>query len=232
MYTQSITFDFEGSNSVGAYYTPSVKMCLPTWTPPYTSCKWAEWSKCAKKVWGACVAGWTGKDSCTWVEGVSGWCCCWTDPSFELIPPISCSYSMKVPTNFEVEVGYVVGDTLSPLGVPFACEEYTIYSFKIDANINGVEAKLDIDLGEDGITFVAFNDYYYATETLGEGKGTYEYQGFTYTLKFTISLLYCLEPEPPMSWINIQVALDVSVDYDGVKSTSSILVACPLIPPE
>lgn len=232
LYTQEISFNFKDSVTVQSCTVPGYKVCVPTWTSPYENCK-GGWSKCAKKGWCCCDKkccewGWTSK--CNWVKGKSGWCCCWTTPSVELWPDLTFTYKLSVPMDFVVAVGYLVGEETPP--EPFICESFTIYTytFKVDINNGAIEETVTIDCGPDGITFYAYNDYYYAQEYLTGGKGSYTYDGIEYDLDFDFYILYCLEPVAPMTWINLQVSCTMSVVYDETSWNTTFSVACPLLP--
>jgi hypothetical protein len=234
MYTQYITYEFKDSVSVPGLSIPSTQVCELEWTPPYTLCK-GGWSKCAKKGWcgwgdkKCCEWGWTNK--CTWVKGEMGWCCCWTTPVVQLWPDLTFTYLINVPMNFIVTQGYLVGYDTPP--EPFLCESYTIYTFSFNVNINNgkINETVTIDLGDEGITFYAYNDYFYAQEYLTSVSGEYKWEGITYNMAFDFYILYCLEPEAPMSWINLQVSASMTVYYEGITYDAIFSVACPIIPP-
>jgi hypothetical protein len=243
LYSDNVEFIFEDSVTVPAETIPGYQICVPTWTSPYESCTFkTEWSKCATKTktdvwgwsWSNCEPGWIDTYDCKWVKSQQSWCCCWTTPTVQLWPELTFKYKATVPTAWEVEVGYLVGQETPP--EPFNCESITVYSFEFQVDINNgeIDETVTIPLGNDGegIVFYAYNGtYFYAQQYLGGGTGTYKWDGFKYELDFDFYMLYCLEPEPPMTWINLQVECTMSVTYDDAYYSVTFTVACPLIPP-
>ena len=220
---------FEGSVTVPEYDIPGYKVCTPYWNTGYLKCSWTL-DKCAKKWsdgWGGkmCVAG--IKEKCTWTQGSTKWSePCWTTPSVELYPALTFTYSITAPMIFYMEAGVIITTTTPSVPYESSSIEMTTFEFTVNVNDNiSKTVKIPLD-----ITFTQINGEYEATIPLTTATGTYVTDGVKYTLDFTFSLLGCMNPEPPIGWLNMEVDCSMTVIADDVESyTTSFSAVCPIV---
>ena len=225
-YSQQVTAGYTGSLTIPGYSIPGEKICDWVWVPNSWECKclggcdcgktWSpKWCQCCTKT---CVPN-GGK-----LETTS----CWTTPSVPIFPNLTFDFTLSVPMTFVIGVGEEV--TLSAPLTPYITNSIIIKNFVCSLTVNGQPIVLTVPAD---ITITQTNGEFYATYPLATLNETYTTDGFTYDSTFTFNLLGCLNPEPPVGWLNIEVVLDMSVNYsddigNSVFSCSATAV-CPIV---
>jgi hypothetical protein len=134
---------------------------------------------------------------------------------------------MTIPLEFEEGVGVLIS-TEAPEGEPYQIVQYTITAFDLNVIINGYNYTIPIP-----VTIVCSeeNGSFATTIPITTVTQTEKYSGDKLTVKFSVNLLFCLTPIPPMTWVNVQVVCTITEEIDGVNESICFTCACPLIPP-
>ena len=213
--------EFSGSYTLNSYSIPSEPIC--EYVPPYESCKWGK--SCKWKGW-KLNCSWDVVD-CKWVQ--ESWCCCWNTPSIELWPTLTFTASVVIPMTFESEEAFVI--TADSPAEPIITTSFIINPVDLDLEVNGVSYSVPII--PETITVEQENGFFDIDITLYPyNNGTISYgvniDGVGYSFDITPSLLLCLNPEPPQTWINLLLTCSLSADYEGITETVNFSISCPI----
>ena len=206
-----------GSYTLPGYTIPATQLCWLQWKAPYTE----TGENCKKnKFWGVKKCSWS------WVKGSSKWCCCVPIGAIPVWPSIKFTGSVNIPFDITASAGYTVSVTAPP--EPYKALSITLNKCVCSLGINGTD--ISINIIQDPIT-VNDND--------GEFSVTIDLYGFTsstksfgikYTLTVDSSLLLCLEPEPPVGWINLVLSCTLTAyEKDIVNYNVTFAISLPIV---
>lgn len=205
-----------GSFNLPGYTLPSTQLCWPTWKAPYSSCKWGGWQNT--------------KLRCKWVKGSSGWCCCWNTPSVEIWPALTFTGSVSIPFDFVSTVGVELSIDAPP--EPYKAHSITIQACNCSLIItgSGINTNITLNILPTEITIEEINGEFDINIPLYGFSSSATDLGIKYTLSVETSLLFCLEPEPPVGWINLE--LDCSIiayENDVINYTVGFKLNLPIV---
>lgn len=172
----------------------------------------------------ACVPGWV----CNWC-GWRGWgtCCSWSKCAFvtpsymetiTMWPTINISASTTIPITITSSAGIQFTDN-SP-ETPYIATTVSAGNFTITGTVN--ETNISVPVYTDNIQLEQNNDEFSLniplvtlTNTVTEDIDGIE---ISYTITVTPLIQFCLDPEPPVGWINLLLqctlsASDPTIDY-------------------
>jgi hypothetical protein len=226
LYSQPVNVGYSGSLSIPGYSIPGMKICDWVWVPNSWECKCLGGCVCGKtwhKKWCSCCT-----KACLPNGGKYETTSCWTTPSASVFPDLTFDFTMTVPMTFVIGVGETI--TLEGPTIPYITNSINITKFDCSVKVNGQPFVLTVPAQ---ITITQTNGEFSATYQLATLNETYTADGFAYNLNFTFNLLACLTPEPPVGWLNIQVIVDMDVDYAdniaGAVCSLSAAAVCPII---
>ena len=223
-------FNFSGSVTIPGYTLPSFDLCLLGWNPAH--CDWVQkcgagcvcrrggllrWCKCCTKI-----------SHCDWVKGSHFWYDCTKVPNIPIFPKLTLSGDCAINLTFTSEIELEVTEE-APLNA-LAVESVTINEFTLSFSINGTGFKIPIP---SNITFSANSEgVISSTVPIFKTNSKENAWGLDYDVDFAVLMLFCLDPEPPSSWINVQLVFGLAVSDAGqnIYNTSFSLVM-PIIPP-
>lgn len=219
--TTESTIIMNGSVTIPSLSTPSTEICLLGWNAAHFS----SWNRC----------GWRGWDSChSWVPGSHYWYDCSGTPSIEIFPEIILSGSCEMPFATESSVEIQISDIGT---IPVEITSIIIADFVCTANIQinyqGTIKNESINFTIPGFTVSQENGTFSATIPLQSLN--YEYSGplLTYTINVGVNLLFCLTPDPPVGWINLQFPINIVLSGDGLPATTiTALLLLPIVSEE
>jgi hypothetical protein len=194
----------------GSYTLPSYSYkwggeCT-TWKEGCSVCKW----------WNGCK--WT---TCTWKICEAG---PWT---VELWPSITFNASCTIPMVTESEVGIQM--TVDSPAEPYELSSLTLDACNCNLNIDGTG--VTINLIDTPISVEEENgEFSISVDLLGWSASTDD-SGLKYNLDITSSLEFCLDPVPPVGWINLVLSCTLSVDDESIdySYSTSFEISCPIV---
>ena len=205
-----------GSFTLPGYTLPSTQLCWPTWKAPYSSCKWGGWQNTKLK--------------CKWVKGSSGWCCCWSTPNVEIWPTLTFTGSVFIPFVFESSAGVEISVEEPP--EPFQANSITIEECDCSLVISGagINTNITINILPTPITIVEINGSFSINVPLYGFSSSATELGIKYTLSVETSLLFCLEPVPPVGWINLELDCSITAyENDVINYTVGFKLNLPIV---
>ena len=205
----------QGCYTVPGYSTPSYNICTPYWVPGYPCCWY-----CCGKAWGCCVCYAPG-----WKSGYTGWYC-YTIPGVELWPSLQFCGSVSIPWEITASTG--VEFTVNKPPEAYQAVGITLKECDVDANVNG--SGFTINLITEEIELEEKNGEFLTTIDLGGFSNDVDIGLVKYSLDIDSQLLLCLEPVPPMGWINVILDCTMKAVETGIGSESvSFKIAMPIV---
>lgn len=224
--TQTVNYSvgFTGSYTLNGYSIPSEPIC--EYIPPYEDCKWVKDCK-----WG----GWQNTDlkcdgwslDCKWVK--ESWCCCWNTPSVELWPTLTFTAGVSIPMTFQTAETFEI--TAEGPDEPIETTSFTISPVNLTLGVNGVDYSVPI-IPENVTVQQSNGEFDINIDLYPYNGGTLSYgvtiDGIGYSFDITPSLLLCLEPVAPDTWINLLLSCSLSADYEGITESVNFSISCPI----
>ncbi len=205
--TSSQNVGESGSYTLPSYSIPSENVCM--YVPPHCDWKWGGWR------------GWDRE--CSWQKG--SWCCCWSTPSIEIWPSITFSASANIVLEFVA--GTAVALTVESPTTPIETTSIVIKSGTLTLTVNGTPFVLNIV--PDQITINQEDGSFSISIQLESFSTTYSADGFDYDFSIDTELQFCLDPVPPVGWVNLQLSCELGTEYDGVNYSTSFAIECPIV---
>lgn len=200
--TQNFIFNSKGSYSLPGYTTPSKEICLLGINPGYANCWWGGWQNTVL--------------NCSWVPGSTYWYDCSTIPGIPIWPELTFSYDCKINMTIISKLGVEL--TIEDPVEPFEVFAIQINSLPVIISINGQQI-LNLNLVSIPIQVKEENGQFAIVIPIGSFGSEGSYQGLPISLMVQFNLLFCLDPVPPVGWVNLQVENtftigDPSIDLD------------------
>jgi hypothetical protein len=99
--------------------------------------------------------------------------------------------------------------------------------FVLGLNVNGQGFQITIPVT---VTLTEENGTYDATVSIYSFGTSYtDPLGIVYDLTIGTDFLFCLTPEPPQGWMNLQVTCDMSVTIGDISTSVSFSEVVPLV---
>jgi hypothetical protein len=196
-----------GSYTLPSYSTPSETVCV--FVPPHCDWYWGGWRNWERK--------------CSW-KGPS-WCCCWGTPSIQIWPSVTFSAS----ANFVLE--FVAGTSIAlTVESPDTTVETTSIVIKSGTLLlSGDQFTAFLNIVPNQITITQENGSFSVSIELESFKTTYSADGFDYDFSFDTNLQFCLDPVPPVGWINLQLSCELGTEYLDTDYSTSFAIECPIV---
>lgn len=205
--TSDQTINETGSYTLPSYSIPSETVCM--YVPAH--CDW---------YWG----GWRGWDrKCSWQK--ASWCCCWNTPTVQIWPSVTFSASASIIMEFVAESAVTL--TVESPTTPIESTSIVIKSGTLTLQVNGTPFVLNLVPNQ--ITLNQENGSFSISIQLESFSTTFSSSGFEYDFSIDTELQFCLDPVPPVGWINLQLSCDLSTSYDGIKYSTSFAIECPIV---
>ncbi len=205
--TSSQNVGVSGNYTLPSYSIPSENVCV--YVPAH--CDW---------YWG----GWRGWDrKCSWQK--ASWCCCWNTPSVEIWPSISFSASANIILEFVASTAVAL--TVESPNTPIETTSIVVQSGTLTLYVNGEPFVLNIVPNQ--ITLQQENGSFSISIQLQSFSSTFSNDGFDYDFNIDSELQFCLDPIPPVGWINLQLSCILSTVYDGINYSTSFAIECPIV---
>ena len=206
--------------------------CSGSYTLQSYTAKWGGGSWCTgcsdtKSKWSG-WRNWDLKTDTKWND------CCWGIDyptwTIELWPTITFAGNVSIPFVFESQEGVQI-TVDAPEGEPYQAQSITLNTcnllFGIDSenitlNIIPTPIEIEEENGEFSINI--------PLQSFDSKKTEF---GVTYKLTLDTELQFCLDPTPPVGWINLVISCTLSVkeDIDGLdfETKTTFEVSCPIV---
>jgi len=176
------------------------------------SCGWRGWGTCCSTKW----------NNCCWGIEYPSW-------SVNLWPTISFNSSVIIPFEFQSEAGVEI--TLDQPESPYQAEIITLKECDLTLKIDGTNITIPLIVTE--IELEEENGEFSLSIPLGGFENSVDEDGLKYTLTVETSLQFCLDPVPPVGWINLVLNCELSVSdsIDGLSFgyKTSFTISCPIV---
>ena len=86
-----------------------------------------------------------------------------------------------------------------------------------------------LNIVPDQITVTQENGSFSISIQLQSFSTTYSADGFDYDFSIDTELQFCLDPVPPVGWINLQLTCELGTEYDGVNYSTGFAIECPIV---
>ena len=249
-YSKVMTHKVKGKTTIPGYTTPDFDITLPLYVPGYIiwgkCCSGGLRTDCYNKRYRKGVYIWTcdtSWDDCRYqLDCQTGWVDAHTDyntvhfPGIQLWPSLELSagsqFNVEYITSEELEISQngIAVTTLLSLQISEISIEFYFGDEKID-----IEIPTDIKISENGGQIYSKVSLF--TLANHEFKKTIAGTEITFSMTLIFYILFCLNPEEPMTFVNLEIdfSLKGSFERKGKTITFENLtasIACPLIPPE
>ena len=213
--TQNVSL--KGSYTLPGYSVPSAQLCWLQWKAPYTEtgidCKKNSWWKVKKCKW-------------AWVKGSKDWCCCWNTPSIPIWPNLTFTGSVTMPFTFTASAGIILTPEAPP--TPYQSLSITLESCVCSLGINGTD--VDVNILPGPIAVQQVNGSFSTDIELYGFSASVTEAGVEYSLSITSSLQLCLDPIPPVGWINLLLDCNLSAFEKGIVNyTTKFAISLPIV---
>ena len=169
--------------------------------------------------WDALSCGTWSNTGCT-----CNWKDCYTIPGIPLWPELKVAGSAGIQlvyANYQEEDIDIEGPS-----EPYSVLSLTIQNPQIGLSINGIGTTLTFPIGETLQYDTA--EGFSTSIQLPSVYGNYVYLGSGINIQILIYILFCLEPTPPIGWINVQPQITLS--YESFSST--FIIDIPIVSEE
>ena len=199
------TASMSGSYTLPGYSTPSTQLCL---LGSDTSCHWGGWDHTQLE----CSTSWY-------------WYDCSTVPGIELWPAITFVASCTIPMTFMAGAGIEI--TLEDPTEPYETTSVTLNQCDLSLSING--SKVTINVIQDPVTISQTNGSFDVSIPLLSWSSSDDIAGIKYDLSIDTALMCCLDPTPPVGWLNLTLSCTLSANGDGINYSTQFNISCPII---
>jgi hypothetical protein len=207
----------KGSYTLPGYTIPSTQLCWLQWKAPYTE----TGENCKKnKAWGIKSCKWS------WVKGSSKWCCCETIGAIPIWPAITFTGSVTIPFTITASTGVTLSVDAPP--TPYQATAITLEACKCSLGING--STISINILPEALTVQESDGEFSVDIELYGFSSSETIAGITYSLTVDSSLLLCLDPVPPVGWINLLLSCTLSAFEKGIVNYSvNFAISLPIV---
>lgn len=205
--SSSQTVGTSGSYTLPSYTIPSQELCM--FVPGHCDWHWGGWLNTVRE--------------CSW-QGPS-WCCCWGTPAITIWPSID--FTASASFDLEFVAGSSIAITVEGPNTPIETTSITINSGTLTLTVD--TTPITINLVPNPITINQENGSFSIDIELESFSTTYSAGGFDYTFTLDSDLQFCLDPVPPVGWINLQLSCGLSTGYDGVNYGTNFTIECPIV---
>lgn len=229
----SCTSPFSYPNSADITIDPITStqtvVCSGSYTLPSYTVKWGGGSWCIGCSSGCKWSGWRG-----WIVNCGWNNCCWgiDYPSWtiELWSSTTFTGAASIPFVFESQEGVKI-TVDAPEGEPYQAQSITLNTCDLTFGVNSTTYTLNII--PTPIELEEVNGAFSISVPLESFDSKETEIGVTYELTLSTQLEFCLDPTPPVGWINLVISctLSASEDIDGENftTTTSFAVSCPIV---
>jgi hypothetical protein len=144
-----------------------------------------------------------------------------------IYPTLNLEYSITTPLEISTKAGVIIQLQTPPY--PYIAHDFTVKDFEFHCIINKDWFNKTIKV-PCNVTFTEVDGEFNASYPLATIKTPFSVNDFHGDIKFTFSILGCLDPAPPIGWINILVKCESTFKTRMGNSYSvSCQVACPIV---
>ena len=210
------SMNMQGCYTLQGYTSPGWSCCITMWCPVYP----CGWHCC-----GGCWGGGCCCSALSWCGGYS-WQYCYNVPGIELWPKLQFCGSCDLPMKVVASTGLDIGVTEPPK--PYEATTVTFEACNCSCSVNGTGFTINIIPGE--INLTQKNGVFSTTIDLGGFSSNTNIDGVDYDVSINSSLLLCLEPVPPVGWMNILLEIEFTATIpDTVSESCSFSLTLPLV---